>query len=199
MPPARISFCLFFALLAQPAAAQTAAPTPAPEQIRPQDVYAYASANWAGDYQADRAMLLRGAEPDMLDLLITVTPDDRETKPIQYFYPQFVWIGQMAGQEAGLAINKQGSLEVTALNESIGRNRWEETSTLSFRDEKPVLAGYSYIDRDTLDPEAGTNCDVNLLSGKRILNGKTDKVELRAIDPTGWTDAVKAGLCQLPR
>jgi hypothetical protein len=40
------------------------------------------------------------------------------------------------------------------------------------RDEQFLIAGISNSERDPLDPKAGGNCDINLLSGKGLRNGK---------------------------
>jgi hypothetical protein len=81
--------------------------------------------------------------------------------------PGIAWLGGMAGQEPELSVNHAGSLLVTSMNESIGRDRWRIVLTIAHRDGDLRVAGITYDWRDTLDPGTGWGqCDLNLLSGR---------------------------------
>lgn len=80
-----------------------------------------------------------------------------------------MWTGAMAGQEADLGIAANGSILLTARNDSIGRNRWSLTLTIAYRDNTYKVAGMTYRWYDTLDLENSGECDVNLLSGRGFL------------------------------
>ncbi len=76
--------------------------------------------------------------------------------------PGIAWLGGMAGQEPELSVNYGGSLLVTSMNESIGRDRWRITLTVAHRDGDLRVAGITYHWRDTLEPETDWGlCDLN--------------------------------------
>lgn len=109
----------------------------------------------------------------------------------------FVWGNNvMAGQLPGLEALANGSFVVTSQNEAIGRNRWSKRVTIAFRNGAFIVAGYTYSDYDTLEPGNTTNCDLNLLSGKGILNEKA--ISFKAIRQTvvDWVDYSGFQLCK---
>jgi len=122
---------------------------------------------------------------DDLALLIAPHADDTQDHALAVFFGEafegtltpvlviddFVWgsVGEkLVGQRASLAIDQRGSLRVTSHNSAIGRNRWEQTLTLAWRDDRLLLAGFTYDFYDTLDPDANGGCDLNVLTGRGV-------------------------------
>ncbi len=112
----------------------------------------------------------------------------------------FVWgnVGMIVGQEPTLDVNAQGSLLVGSQNQAIGRNRWQQQVTIAYRDGKFRVAGYSYFAYDTLDPEPGpTECDLNLFTGKGVLNGKNLRFKKARTPVEDWQGKTEYALCGL--
>lgn len=98
-----------------------------------------------------------------------------------------VWRGGMYGQEPSMEAQEHGSLKILSENSAVGRNRWEQVLTIAYRGGDFRVAGYTYSYYDTLDPDANGLCDVNLLTGKGVLNGKAFKTTLKAMPARNWT------------
>lgn len=105
------------------------------------------------------------------------------------------WRGGMAGQEPELEIAENGSLRLISQNESIGRDRWRQTLIIAYRDGRFVVAGFTHSSRDTLDPDAGSECDVNLLTGRGVRDGRQFRTDLRARWVEDWTMDTLPGQC----
>ena len=99
-------------------------------------------------------------------------------------FPNVAWTGGMAGQEPDLAVSPSGSVWLASRNESVGRDRWTLTLTLAQRDGVLKVAGLTYQRYDTLDPDAGwTTCDLNLLSGRGVIEGPGGQQEVTVSGP----------------
>ena len=104
------------------------------------------------------------------------------------------WVGGMDGQIPYLALAPNGSVQVISINDSVGRDRWQLTLTIAYRDNDYRVAGYTYEWNDTLDLASNGICDVNILAGKgeTSLNGgpntsfATDEF---ATPVTDWSDS----------
>jgi hypothetical protein len=94
-----------------------------------------------------------------------------------------------------LSVNASGSLKITSENESIGRNRWSRTLTVAYRNNKYVLAGFTYQDRDTLNPRAGESCDYNLITGRGVRNGRAVSLSPRVIEFAKLEEAPRLYSC----
>jgi hypothetical protein len=110
-----------------------------------------------------------------------------------------VWSGGI-GQQPELSIAPNGSVLLTAMNESIGRNRWHQTLTIAFRRGTYMVAGYTYDWYDTLDLDQYGVCDVNLLNGKgelRVGNApkQSFRTALRALPVTAWAEGTAPPEC----
>lgn len=108
-----------------------------------------------------------------------------------------VWRGGMYGQEPWLEAQEHGSLKIISENSAIGRNRWEQVLTIAYRGGEFRVAGYTYSYYDTLDPDANGQCDVNLLTGKGELNGKSFKTALGAMPAQNWTMDTRPPECSV--
>lgn len=102
-----------------------------------------------------------------------------ETAEGGFTLPDAAWQGGLAGQEASLALSPGGSVLLGSGNDAVGRDRWALTVTIAFREGELRVAGLTYEWRDTLDPEAGGTCDLNLLTGRGTL---TDAAGTRAVE-----------------
>ena len=98
--------------------------------------------------------------------------------------PAIAWVGGI-GQEPELRVTAHGSLQVTSMNEAIGRNRWRETLTIAHRGGQFLVAGYTYDWYDTLNLNDQGTCDMNFLSGKAFIDIGPDRT--RIIRPTEMT------------
>jgi len=98
--------------------------------------------------------------------------------------PAIAWVGGI-GQEPELTVTPHGSLQVTSMNEAIGRNRWHETLTITYRRGTFLVAGYTYDWYDTLNLMDQGTCDMNFLSGKTFIDIGPDRT--RIIRPTEMT------------
>ena len=108
-----------------------------------------------------------------------------------------VWRGGMYGQEPWMEANEHGSLKIYSENSAVGRNRWEQILTIAYRNGVFRVAGYTYSYYDTLDPDANGQCDVNLLTGKGVLNGKSFKTSLGALPVQDWTMDTRPPECEV--
>lgn len=125
------------------------------------------TADITGDGLIDFVELYENVNPGDADLRIWV----RNTNGVLELSSQslaLVWVGG-PGQQAELSLTDHGSLQVISQNYSIGRNRWQQTLTLAYRNDIFVLAGFTYNWYDSLNLEDSGNCDVNLLTGKGVL------------------------------
>ncbi|MCW2306776.1 hypothetical protein [Rhodobium gokarnense] len=109
--------------------------------------------------------------------------------------PSIAWRGGMSGQEPRLEVAPNTSLRVISENASVGRDRWEQVLTIAYRDARFVVAGYTYSHYDTLDPNAGGKCDVNLLSGRGIQDGRSFRTSMKAMPVEDWTMDVSPPGC----
>lgn len=140
-----------------------------------------------GDGRAERFTLIHTGDGSA-DLLIentghgTLRADD------------IAWIGGV-GQQPSLGLAGNGSVLLQSKNDSIGRNRWNLTLTIAWRNGAYRVAGYTYGWYDTLNLDDQGVCDLNLLNGKGFVtdgdgNRRTVRTSLRARPVTEWTDAI---------
>lgn len=100
------------------------------------------------------------------------------------------WKGGI-GQEPDLSLAPNGSVRLSARNESIGRDRWVQVLTIAFRQGRYVVAGLTYDWYDTLDPANTGRCDFNLLAGRGVVQrGDAPERQVRvakgAVPVTDW-------------
>lgn len=144
------------------------------------------SADLNGDGVADRVVL--SGEDDEVDVALHLSAGGRVPDKPTLFKRAVGWRGAMAGTEPSMSATARGSLVLVFQNESIGRDRWRQQLTIAVRDGAIVVAGYTYVARDTLDPKNGFTCDLNLLSGKGQRNGKPFTVAIKPLLLADWDD-----------
>lgn len=178
-------------MLAHAAAAQ--APDPLSR------VLASVSFDLNGDGWMDRAILIENSDGDA-DLLIFTGAQGKDGMEFRRALHKkaLAFNGNIHGQMASLSVNRAGSLVVTSQNESIGRNRWNRTVTIAYRNNQFVVAGFTHNEHDTLAPNTGGACEVNYLSGRMTRNGKpfqgqVNAISLAAFDPDKLPAACKFG------
>ncbi|MCX7302108.1 MAG: hypothetical protein NTX73_17345 [Rhodobacterales bacterium] len=109
------------------------------------------------------------------------------------FGADVAWVGG-PGQIPWLELAPNGSVQIISGNDAIGRDRWNLTLTIAYRDGEYRVAGYTYIYRDTLDLANNLVCDVNLLSGKGEVSfdggpKQTFKTDEFATPITSWSQS----------
>ncbi|MGE0528716.1 MAG: hypothetical protein AB7G93_17055 [Bdellovibrionales bacterium] len=149
----------------------------------------------------DRAVLVAEEEGSDADLYIFLSSFDEATREhktdLAAVKKGFVFNGPMWGQQPSLSVNSKGSLQITSMNEAIGRGRFTQVLTVVYRNNQLLVGGVTYTYRDTLDPEVGGTCDVNFLTGKGIHNGKRIQVPAGGISLDDWSEEQLAKVCQL--
>ncbi|MEN9434646.1 MAG: hypothetical protein RLZZ422_2235 [Pseudomonadota bacterium] len=153
----------------------------AEDTVKAANVIDALTADWNDDGSMDRAVLVANPETDQADLYMYVGGDAANSFNLEVLKKELVWSGAMWGTLPSLELSGKNSLLVKSANEAIGRNRWNQTLTIAYRNSNFVLAGFTYNDYDTLEPNAkGTQCDINMLTGKGKLNGKAMTVKNKA-------------------
>lgn len=166
-------------------------------EVSPDKVIASVTADWNGDGNLDRAVLIQTSTDRDADLLIYLSQGPDQPMTLNTYRPEFVTSGQMFGQQAELRLNKSGSLQVYSQNTAIGRNAWEMTVTLTYQKSGFVVSGLTFKDYDRIDPKATHNCDVNFLTGKGHTNRKQLKVAVGGIPVNRWNEDTMRKVCKL--
>ncbi len=165
-------FAICAALLCAPFNA-VAAPPPAntaPASVPPQNVISAITGDFNDDGSFDRAVLVDNGDDATANLIVYFYTDNGFS--LGGFSQSIVYNGGMAGSIPDLRLGKTGGLQVHSENIAVGRDHWEQTLSIAWRNKQLVVSGITATHNDTLDPNAGGGCDVNLLSGK----GKTTAV-----------------------
>jgi len=181
-------FVVLLALALAPSASLAAGPAMAPENVI--DV---AVGDWNKDGKPDLALLAVTSADDVAIGVYLYLREDNGLLKLALAAPDKVWgsaHGGIAGQEPGLKALPNGSIAITEQNSAIGRDRWEQTRTLAYRNGQFVVAGYTFSSYDTVQELPPLNCDLNLLSGKGTLNGKPVAFAARTIALQDWKDEV---------
>ena len=145
-------------------------------------------------------MLIDNGDEDF-DVLFYLTDEEQRLK-LHDHAKALVWGSSiMFGQEPSVSTRENGSLMISSQNSSIGRERWAEDLTVIYRQDQFLVAGYSYSHYDTLDPDASGGCDLNLLTGKGVVNGKDIRFESKPSPIVGFADQSEAlrQLCLKPQ
>ncbi|AYG65855.1 MULTISPECIES: hypothetical protein [unclassified Rhizobium] len=160
--------------------------------------------DWNKDGKPDLALLVAPASDDQADnpigIHIYLRDDEHSLLKLAVSAPNKIWgsvePGGMVGQEPSISALPNGSLAIASQNDAIGRDRWQQTLTLAYRNSNFVVAGYTYGSRDTLEPDNSHTCDYNVLTGKVTKDGKTLKAEARTVNIQDWQDDLGQKACE---
>lgn len=148
--------------------------------------------DWNGDGLKDLAIL---ADPDPdadIGLYIYLRDPDSQMLKQAVAVPDRFWgrthSGGMAGQETAITALGNGSIAIDTQNASIGRARWQSRISVAFRNGRFLVAGYTRNEYDTLQQDKPLECDLNLLSGKGSVNGKTVSFKPVSIRIEDWQE-----------
>ena len=188
MRPARLAALL---LAAAPLAA-----APALAEPRLQDVLSVATLSFGDDGAIDRAVLTQGEDGADLAIYRAVPAPAQDAPALKPAFAKadLVWTGQLWGTLPSLSVNRRGALVIASGNDAIGRDRWHMALTVVLRDGRYLVVGITRDDRDTLDPKAGTSCDLNLATGRGTADGKP-VTGLSPIPLSDWSDAKIPKVC----
>lgn len=156
-------------------------------QISTDQIFSVTTGDWNKDQVQDAVIMIETKEQDF-DVLFYLTDEEQRLK-LHDRVNAMVWGSTtMFGQEPSVSTRENGSLLITSQNSSIGRNRWEERLTIVYRESRFVVAGFSYNHYDTLDPDASGFCDLNLLTGKGIVDDKAMQFDTKPISVASFAD-----------
>ena len=176
-------------------ASSTAADFPADRII------AMASGDWNKDGTPDLAVIATPGDEsgDDSGLYVYVAKPEENRLTLALSLPNTVWgsLPIMAGQEPELAALANGSFTLVTKNESIGRDRWRQTLTIAYRNFDFIVAGYTFSSYDTLNPDGGSECDVNVLTGKGESNGRPVAGKAQFVLLKDWKDDLGRSICGL--
>lgn len=162
--------------------------------IRPQDVLDAATGDWNKDGREDLALLATTSGDDM-QVGLYVYLREEETNgtllTLALAVPDKIWGGRGGetaafGQEPSIRALSNGSIAITTQNSGIGRNRWEHTISLAHRDGRFVVAGLTFNSYDTLQEEEPLSCDLNLLTGRGVVNERKISFAPLALQLQDW-------------
>lgn len=171
----------------------------------------------AADFPAERIIAMASGDwnkDGTMDLAVVATPDDESgedngiyvylAKPeenrltLALAAPNSVWGNlTMFGQEPELAALANGSFTLTTKNDAVGRGRWRQSLTVAYRNFDFIVAGYTYSSYDTLDPNSGSECDLNVLTGKGKSNGGPVAGKAQFVLLKDWKDDIGRSICGL--
>lgn len=176
---------LVAALAAGPARADDA------RAFAPDDLVDAAAGDWNRDGLTDLA-ILAVSDPDdrAIGIYAYLRDEQRGLLRLVLAAPDKVWGSTLkegfGGQEPSIRALDNGSIAVTMQNFAIGRDRWEETLTLAWRDGRFLVAGYTFDYYDSLQENDPLNCDLNLLTGKGTINAQPATFAPLSITPQDW-------------
>ncbi|MCK5897231.1 MAG: hypothetical protein KAG20_10510 [Cocleimonas sp.] len=166
------------------------------DSVKINNILSFLTADLNKDGSLDRIALVQPDNNEDEDAGLYIYLSDGETTQLALHKKNFIWAGASWGTLPSLTTNQSDSLLIHSENSAIGRNRWKQKLTVSYRKKQFIISGYSYTSYDTLDPDNTLNCDVNLLTGKGILNDKAFKIPIKKISLTDWGQANIPKQCQ---
>lgn len=102
-------------------------------------------------------------------------------------------------EPASLERAPNGSILLKSSHVGIGRSPHEQTLTIAYRNGTYQVVGITRASWDRLDPDAATRCDINLLTGRGVVNSRPVRRTARAMAVTAWNmeTSLPAG-CNIP-
>ncbi len=152
----------------------------------PPRVISAVEGDFNGDGSRDRAVLTDNGNANA-DLAIFLN-DGKHGYKAAGTAKAIAFNGGLSGNTPELRVTPTGSVQVYAENAAVGRAHWERTLTISYRGGRFVVSGLTASSSDALDPDAGSACDINLLTGKGMANDKKVTVKAGGIALGQWTE-----------
>lgn len=156
--------------------------------IEPESISTQLSHDWNGDGEADYALLYRKAANNKVLAFYFSSPEGLTFLEDYSGYPT----GEETVMSTSLSIKDNGSLYLTTGNEAFGSHRSMQSLTLSFRQGVWVVTGYTHGEYSANEPSQALTCDVNLLTGEGLLQGKSFKSAARAVPFKQWNGSKHA-------
>jgi hypothetical protein len=184
-----ISFYLFLALtLATPALSQ--APLVAPHKA-----ISAVTFDWNKDARPDRAVLIDVPEQNSEDADLYIYLSKNNEMQLYTHLKAAAWQGKASGTQPSLRLGPKGALQILSQNTAIGRDRWERTVTLSYRKGAFVVSGLTMRSYDALNPKNSHRCDINLLTGRGLVDKKRLRLKPKATIVAHWTEDLIPAAC----
>ena len=163
-------------------------------------VTAMASGDWNKDGVADLALVATPGDDSGEDngLYVYLAKPEENRLTLALALPHTVW-GNLTlyGQEPELAALANGSFTLTTKNDAVGRDRWRQSLTVAYRNFDFIVAGYTFSSYDTLDPDSGSECDLNVLTGKGKARGQPIAGKAQFVLLKDWQDDIARSICGL--
>ncbi|WLR93964.1 hypothetical protein [Shinella zoogloeoides] len=163
-------------------------------------IIAMASGDWNKDGTPDLAVVATPGDDggDDNGIYVYVAKPEENRLTLALSLPNSVW-GSLTlyGQEPELTALANGSFTLTTKNDSIGRERWRQSLTIAYRNFDFIVAGYTFSSYDTTDPDAGAECDLNVLTGKGKTSGGPVAGKAQFVLLKDWKDDIGRSICGL--
>jgi len=143
--------------------------------FRPDTVLDATTGDWNRDGAQDLALLAFSGPEEYMQMGVYIYLRDKERNLLELALaaPGKVWGSRQSyGQEPSIRALDNGSIAIATQNFGIGRERWEHTLSLAYRNGRFVVAGLTFSYFDSLEEYESLDCDLNLLTGKGIINDK---------------------------
>lgn len=163
-------------------------------------IVAMASGDWNKDGTADLAVIATPGDDSGDDngLYIYLAKPEESRLTLAVSLPNSVWGDlTMYGREPELTALANGSFTITTKNDSVGRDRWRQSLTIAYRNFDFIVAGYTYSAYDTLNPDGGAECDLNVLTGKGKTSGGAVSGQAQFALLKDWKDETARAICGL--
>jgi hypothetical protein len=163
------------------------------------NVLSSATVDFANDGGMGRAVLVASPDNGTADLYLYTSIFNKDTTTwdtkLALVKKDAAFNGAMWAQQCTVTVNNKGALQLNSLNDGVGRDRWSQTLTIVYKNNDFYVVGITYSSRDTLDPKAGGNCDLNLVTGKGTRNGKPVAAGLSPVRLADWKDETLPKVC----
>ena len=163
-------------------------------------VIAMASGDWNKDGTQDLVVVATPGEDNGEDngIYVYLAKPEENRLTLALAAPNSVWGNlTMYGQEPELAALANGSFTLTTKNDSVGRDRWRQSLTIAYRNFDFIVAGFTYSSYDTIDPNASSECDLNVLTGKGKAQGQPFSGKAQFVLLKDWRDDIGRSICGL--
>ena len=158
------------------------------ENTQPSSVISVITGDWNQDKKMDAAVLTVNKN-QLTELYIFLNND--QNKLTQIFYKNdIVWVNFGSGEASLETTPTKNSFFLNSDRKFASRDVWIQKLTISYRNQNFVMSGYSYKTHDTLGKTPDFNCDINMLTGKGVLNKKAFKIAAQKIKLTNWANHI---------